>query len=186
MFFLYYLRDTLQLILSPVKGWEDVSGDGFDSVVLLKKGLIPLLAFTALTVFFRLIYNADASLIIVIQQAIVAFLKYFATYYLASFVFTLYLPSCVDGEMSLTKCHTFITYGITLLALVNIIENCIPVELAIVFIMPVYVLYILWRGLRYMSISFNGVGTFILITLFSIILPPYLLQCLFNFVLGQS
>lgn len=184
MFFLYYLRDSLQLILAPVKGWEDVSADGLDDTALLKKGLIPMLAVVALSSLVRLFFDVEASVVGVIQQAIITFIKYFATYYFACLIYTLYLPSCINGEFSLKKCHTFITYGITLLALVNIIENCIPVELAVLYIMPIYVLYILWRGLRYLSVSFDGVGTFLLITILSIIVPPYLLQYLFKVVLS--
>lgn len=183
MFFLYYLRDAFQLVLAPVKGWEDISADSLDDNSLFKRGLLPLLVLTALTSFISLIFDADTSIVGVLQQAIITFLKYFATYYLSCLVFTLYLPSCISGEFSLKKCHTYIVYGITLLALVNIVENCIPVELAVLFIMPVYVLYILWRGLRYMSVSFNGVGTFIFITILSILMPPYLLQHLFEMVL---
>lgn len=184
MFFLYYLRDSLQLVLAPVKGWEDISADSLDDIALLKKGLIPLLVLTALSPLVRLFFDIDVTVISSIQQSIITFFKYFATYYFACLIFTLYLPKCIDGEFSLKKCHTFITYGITLSALVSIIENCIPVELAVLFIMPVYVLYILWRGLRYLSISFEGVGTFILITILSILLPPYCLQYLLGLVLS--
>lgn len=184
MFFLYYLRDALQLVLAPVKGWEDISADGLNDNLLLKQGLLPLLVLTAISSFISLIFEADVSIVGVLQQAIITFMKYFATYYLACLVFTLYLPRCISVEFSLKKCHTFIIYGITLLSLVNIVENCIPVELAVLFIMPIYVLYILWRGLRYMCVSFEGVGTFIFITILSILLPPYMLQYLFEIVLS--
>lgn len=183
MFIFSYLRDMLQLILSPVKGWEDVSADGYDARRLLTKGFIPFVAIVAVTVLIDFVYEPDASAFVIIQQTIICFLKYFATYYLASFVFTLYLPTCIDGELSMKKCHTFILYGLGLVALINLIQNCIPVELAVSFVMPIYALYILWRGLRYMSVSFNGVGTFLLMIIFSIILPPYLIQYLFNMIL---
>ena len=184
MFFLYFLRDSLQLILAPVKGWEDVSADGLNHESLFKKGLIPLLVITALSSYVRLLFDIDASFIGVLQQSIVTFIKYFATYYVASLTFAVYLPSCINGEFSHKKCYTFITYGITLLAIVNIIENCIPVELAVVYIMPVYVMYILWRGLRYLSVSFDGVGQFIFLTVSVIMIPPVLLQYLFSMLLS--
>lgn len=183
MFLLYYLRDMIQLVLAPVKGWEDVSADGFDTRTLLVRGLIPFVSIASLTVFFRMIYVGDVSFVILLQQAIVCFVKYFVTYFLASFVFTLYLPAIVDGELSMVKCHTFIIYGVGLLALCGMIRNFMPVDMALVLVLPVYVLYILWRGLRYMSISFSGVGSFLLITIFSIIVPPYAIQYLFNLLL---
>ncbi len=185
MFILYFLRDMLQLILSPLKGWEDVSADGFDARELLIKGFIPFVAIVALTVPVKYFFVADASIVVLIQQAVVCFIKYFVSYFIAGFVFTLYLPGCIDGEFSMRKCHTFIIYGLGLLALINLIQNCIPVELAISFVMPIYAMYILWRGLRYLSVSFNGVGSFLIMTICAIILPPYLLQYLFNLILPQ-
>lgn len=175
----------IQLILAPKKGWEDVSGDGFDSRVLLTRGLIPFIAIVALSVFAKYFYVADASFVGLLQQSIVCFLKFFAAYFLASFVFTLYLPTMIDGEISLKKCHTYIIYGVGLLALVNFVENIVPVELAIMFLMPVYVLYILWRSLRYMSVSFDGVPRYMVMTLCAIILPPYIIQYLFNLILPR-
>lgn len=182
MFFFYYIRDMIQLILSPVKGWEDISFDGYDSRDLLVKGFIPLIAVTSLSVFMKLIYVADASAVVLLQQAIICFLKYFASYFLANFVFTLYLPLYVDGDFSLKKCCTFIIYGLSLLAFVNLLQNCVPVDLAVLYIMPIYALYILWRGIRYLSVSFNGVGYFLIMTICAVIFPPYLLQYLFNIV----
>lgn len=175
----------LQLVLAPVKGWEDVSADGFESRTLLVRGLIPFIALVSLTVFMRMVYNPDASAVVLLQQAILCFVKFFVTYFLASFAFTFYLPVVVDGELSMKKCHTFIIYGVGLLALCALIRNFMPVDMALVLVMPLYVLYILWRGLHYMSISFNGVGTFLLLVIFAVIVPPYLIQYLFDLVIPK-
>ena len=185
MFFFNYLRDIFQLILAPVKGWEDIAIDDYDSRRLLTKGFIPFIIVASMTVFIKAFYHSDASIVILLQQSIVCFLKYFASYFLAAFVFTLYLPTCIEGELSMQRCLTFVIYGLGLLALINIVKNCIPVELAIVFVMPIYALYILWRGLQYMNISFNGVGIFILLIIFGLLMPPYLLQYLFNLILPE-
>lgn len=175
----------LQLVLAPVKGWEDVEADNFSGRDLLVKGFIPFIVLTSLTVLLRLAYHPDIHIAGALQQMVVCFIKYFVSYYLTVFLFTLYLPTCIEGEISMKKCHTFIVYGVGLLAAVNIIQNCIPVELALSFLMPIYVLYIMWRGLRYMHISFNGIGTFILLVIFALIAPPYALQYLFNFILPK-
>lgn len=183
MLLLYYLRDMLQLVLAPVKGWEDISADGLDARQLLVKGLIPFVAIVSLSVLVRLIYNPDISVIVLLQQVVISFIKYFVTYFIATFAFTLYLPGVTDGELSLTKCHTFIIYGTGLLALCGFIQNLMPVDMALVLVLPIYVFYILWRGLRYLNISFNGVGTFMLITLFAVVVPPYFIQYFFNLIL---
>ncbi|MCM1293171.1 MAG: hypothetical protein NC230_06305 [Bacteroides sp.] len=173
----------LQLILGPRKGWEDIEMDAVAARQLLTKGFIPFIALASATVLIRFFYVDEMSVAVMIQQAIICFLKYFASYYLGCFVFTLYLPTCIDGSLSMGKVNTFLLYGFGLLALINIIQNCIPVELAISFIMPVYALYILWRGIRYLSISFEGIGTFLLLVIFALIVPPYLIQYLFNMII---
>ena len=173
----------LQLILSPLRGWEDVEADGFDSHTLLRRGLIPFLAFTAVTVWAGMLYYHEGSPVAFLEQMSVCFIKYFATYYLAMFFFTLYIPTCIDSQLSLEKCSTFINYGVGLLALINIIENLTPPVLALIYILPIYVIFIMWRGLHYMNVSFNGVVKFILLIIFTIVVPPYLIQYLFNFII---
>ncbi len=186
MFVLYYLRDLCQLILAPLKGWEDIAADCFDPRRLLTHGLLPFLAFTALTVWVRAFYVVEVSVAAFIEQMIVCFIKYFATYFCALFFFTLYLPVCIEGELSISRCHTFIAYGVGLLALIDVLQNCIPVELSLVYVMPVYAVYIMWRALRYLGISFGGVGKFLMLIIFTIVMPPYLLQYLFNLIIPQT
>ena len=74
---LYYLRDMVQLLLSPLKGWEDVETDSFEAKTLLLRGLLPFLAITALTVFVKAFYVADIHWIALIEQAIVCFMKFY-------------------------------------------------------------------------------------------------------------
>lgn len=181
--FWYYLRDMTQLILSPVNGWEDAEADDFDSHQLLTRGLLPFLALTAATVFVGLFYYHEAPISSFIAQSIICFIKYLATYYFAIFFFTLYLPVCIDGELSVNKLNTFVNYGVGMLAFINILTNCLPVDLAFLYILPAYVAFVLWRGLYYLNISFDGVSKFIVLILLAIIAPPYLLQYLFNFII---
>lgn len=175
----------LQLLLSPVKGWEDVSYDGFDARKLFSRGFIPLTAFCALTVFCRWFYHDDASFAVLLQQAVVCFVKYFAGYYLAMFCFSLYIPIVTEGNVSVNKYSTFVIYGLSLLALVNIIQNAVPLDMAVLYLMPLYVFYILWRGIRYLSVAFSGVTNFLGLIFFALIVPPYLIQFIINLVIPQ-
>ena len=183
MDFLLYIRDMIQLILSPRKGWEDVSADGFPPAVLFRSGLMPLIFIAAAAQMLQWAYHPDVAWWIWTERSLVVLLKLVAAYYIASFAFSLYLPTCVDGTYSETKCLTFITYGVGIIALIEFITNCMPMTFPVLYMLPIYALYVLWRGLRYMSVSFTGVGTFILLILFALILPSYLIQALFNLIL---
>lgn len=173
----------IQLILSPKRGWEDVSADGFPPAVLLKSGLLPLAFMAAAAQMLQWAYHPDIAWWIWAERAIVVLLKLIANYYIAYFVFTLYLPTCVDGGFNSTKCNTFIVYGVGMIALISFIINCMPMDFSVLYLLPAYALFVLWRGLHYMSVSFSSVGTFILLIIVAIILPSYLIQALFNIIL---
>lgn len=183
MDFLLYIRDMLQLMLAPKKGWEDVSADAFPPAVLFRSGFLPLVFLAAASQMLQWAYHPDVAWWIWVERSVVVAFRLLAAYYIASFAFTLYLPSCVDGGFNDTKCNTFIVYGVGMIALINFITNCMPMDFSVLYLLPAYALFVLWRGLHYLSISFNSVGTFILLVILSIILPSYLIQALFNLIL---
>lgn len=172
-----------QLILSPRRGWEDIDADDFDARSLLTGGFIPLVVVTAALTLLSIVYHSEASWIGAVEQVIACLVKYIATYYLASFFFSLYIPTCTDGIMSLNKNHTFIIYSLSLLALLNLINNCLPMVPDMMYLLPFYVIFIMWRGLEYMEVKFNGVIKFIVLCVLTIVVVPFLLQFLFNFVI---
>ena len=67
-----YLKYLFQLILSPSRGWEDLSHDGADPDELLRRGLYPLTGITALSEFLQLFYSRYAGFGSVLQAAISA------------------------------------------------------------------------------------------------------------------
>lgn len=182
---LYFLRSILQLILSPVKGWEDVEIDGEPPRSLLVRGVIPVSLLAALTILLPSTTDyTTTSFLIALVQAVGCFLSFFATYYVAVFAFTLYMPQAVTGTAyNPVRCPTLIAYGLGIPALLLSVVHCIPVDLAISFLIPLYTFYILWRGIRYMDVSFSGVPTFILLIIFSLILPPYIFRWFFSLIL---
>lgn len=180
----YFLRSTLQLILSPIKGWEDIEIDGELPRKLFVGGVIPVSALASLTLLLPSATDySTTTFLIALARAFVCFLSFFATYYVALFAFTLYMPQAASGTYNPVRCPTFIAYALGIPALLLAVIHCIPVDLAISFLIPLYTFYILWRGLRYMDVSFTGVPTFIFLILFSLILPPYIFRWVFSIIL---
>ena len=60
---LHFIKHLLQLIISPVNGWEDISHKGTDAKRLATEGLYPLLGITAISTFIRFFYDDDLTLI---------------------------------------------------------------------------------------------------------------------------
>ena len=53
---LEYLKLMMQLLLVPVRGWEDVSSASPDPDEMLRKGLYPLMGVAALSEFVSFFY----------------------------------------------------------------------------------------------------------------------------------
>lgn len=180
---LSFLKYLFQLIISPARGWEDVSHAGTPYDELTSRGLYPLLGVAAISVFVSAFYNHDLTFIRLLQGAIIIFVKFFITYFIAVALFSLAAPKMSDGELNEKKGHTFIIYNIGLLALYNIIENILPIQLSFVQFLPLYSAIIIWKGARYLAIREDSMLQFTLFGIFSIIVPPYLISWIFNSII---
>lgn len=98
--FLNYLLGLIQVILSPRRGWEDASYDGYDPEKLFKNGFMPFILIVALTVFVRAAMHENFEWINLTLQSFICFLKYFLTYFIAHTVLTYYIPGASDVPMS--------------------------------------------------------------------------------------
>lgn len=183
MMFLFYLKGMLQLILAPRKGWEDISYDRYHARDMFRKGFMPLICVCALTVYLRLIYHADASFAVVFEQSAVCFLKYLISYYIAAYAFSIFLPALSDNLPSLSKVHIFLMYSLGLLVILNMAINCIPMDVALLYLLPLYFYYVMWRGIAFLSISFEGAVRYMVLCACALLVPPYLIQFLINYII---
>lgn len=180
---LRFLKNILQLVVNPSRGWEDVSHDAEDPAELCRDGLYPLLAITALSCvggFWKI--DAEPTLVSVIQNAIITFTAYFATMFLATFVMGLTMDKISDKESSPRKNSTVVIYAIAILALINILINVMPLDLAVLKFLPIYVGFILYKSQRYESVAADKTGHYMFLTIFTIIAPPYLMMMLFDVI----
>lgn len=181
--FWIFLRDSLQLIISPKNGWEDIAYDDSDVQRLITGGFIPWLVIASLVSLLGLYYTQSFSVLSVLHSLISTFLVFFIGYYISVALFSFYMPSLTHGDSIESHNNTFLLYNVALLATIGIIRDALPIDLAMLNFFPLYVLYIMWRGARYLKVSRLEQGRFILLSLIGVIVPPYLLQVLFSLIL---
>ncbi len=181
--FFYYLRDALQLLLSPKRGWEDVSYDDFNMKSLLICGFIPWIAIVSCSELIRFAYLENCLWIPLIASVLCTFLKYFISYFIAGFAFSVYVPSITHGAGEEQIDNTVIIYGLGVLALLDLVKNCLPVDLAFLNFYPLYVLYILWRSERYIKVLPGERVGYVLLCLFGVVLQPIMYGILFSFII---
>ncbi len=180
---LRFLRNILQLILNPASGWEDVSYEGTDSDLLAARGMYPLMALAAVTVFVQGIYTPVFELGALLQLALVCFVALLATYYVGVALFDMFVSQFATTEVSTNKSRTIAIYDVSILALIQIIENIVPIDIIILQFLPAFIAIVLWRAKTYLTINKGKEGIFILFAIGSLILPWYVLKMLLTIVL---
>lgn len=179
-----YLKYIFQLILSPANGWEDIEKAGIQPSRIASTGYYPLIAVAAVSVFMQIIYHRHEYFLKLFMNMIVTFAVYFVSYFFATFVLSLFVESMmVDKDRyDEERCQTFALYSLGLLAVVNIIVNCLPVGFAVLFFLPLYVALIQWKGASYMRIKPEKTGLFMILAILGILAPPFVFYFLFSLI----
>lgn len=178
-----YLKSLFQLSLSPARGWEDIAADSVDPRELASHGLYPLIALAAASEFLALIYDSEATIVSTLQQAIATFIIYFVGYFIGAWALSMALPSMAYKTVSERKILTFANYSSGLLTVIAIAANAIHGLVTLIYFLPIYVMIIQWKGMRYLCVDEPETWKFILLMICGLILPPYLLGMLFHLII---
>lgn len=176
---LIFIRNILQLLLAPAKGWEDVSESAVNPQELFRRQVLPLLGMAALSVFVRLVYNSDLQVIWLFVKAMVIFVSFFVSFFLALVVFKSYFHYFCEGDPNERKFTTVIAYCISLLALTEIICNVLPVNLGLQYLLPLAVALVFWKADVYLRVRNDRDMPFALFGLCVVVLPAAIIRSIF-------
>lgn len=181
---LQYLKNLLQLVLSPFRGWEDVSASLASPDSLLRDGYYPLLGVAALSEFVRLFYHGHGGFLTVLELAIALFGSFFVAFFLAKVILTHYLTPFIEGDPNPTKIATFSIYGLGLLLFIEIIENILPTHLTLVKFLPLFVALILYNGSAYLSVKEGTELRFLAVVVLGVVVVPLAIFYLLELVIA--
>lgn len=181
---LEFLKNLIQLILAPTKGWEDVSAAMTSPERLMRDAFFPLLGTAALSEFVRLFYHNNGGFLTVFELAIALFGSYFVSFFICRIILSKYLSNIVEGEVNPIKLSTFIVYGLGLLLIIEIIENVLPTELTLVKFLPLFVALILYRATAYMAVKAGSELKFLLVTALAVIVVPTAIFSLLELIIS--
>lgn len=179
---LTFIKNILQLIISPDNGWEDIKNEADSDRAF--RGMSWTLVVSALACLIQVFYSGGATIAGQLQLAIVVVVAYWATYYVADFALTVWIPRINEGVIEPRNLKLFICYIVTLLSLQQLFTGLLPLRITILDLWPLYVLVIAWRAMKMLEIDTAKTERFLIINVVSFMLPSQLLIWVFkNYVL---
>lgn len=190
-----YLKNIVQLIFSPQKGWEDLADDDYrvdgtrgaiDIRRLYTHCFLPLIAFCSLTAFVHLLYDTVPTFTGGLVAAIVQFFSLFLSYHVAVHIFSWCHPKLVlrDSTPDMRRNAIMVMYCISIVALIFLLQNVIKLgNMALIKFLPFYVMFIIWKGADFVEIPQRNIGSFMFMATAAILGTIYGLRFVFQILL---
>jgi hypothetical protein len=174
---LRFIRNMLQLVLAPAKGWEDVAALNDSPTKLLEKGLYPLFAITAITAFAHGFYGSEPFDIgKQIEIALTQFLALFLGVMFGRATFEALIHHFTGQQTEVSRVSTVVIYSIGLMGLIQIISNLCPIQLTVLMFLPAFVAMVVWQSRIYLSVKTEHGGMFLCFGIAVLILAPIIFK----------
>lgn len=178
---LLYLRQMLQLLLAPAKGWEDLAACPITSREAIRRGLLPLAAAAGATVFFRAIY-VKPDWTAMVTECLEAFMQYMITFYFGTLLMAMIIPRLTDpGKPTAEeRINLFMSFPVGMMAVIGILAHLLPPGFTLINFLPLAVVVVMFSGRDFLGVPADRQGAFTALTIASAILPVYLIEWLFE------
>ena len=167
-----YIRHILQLLLSPARGWEDISGAVQPAEDIQRRGFFPWIAVSGLSEFLRLFYGVHGGFFAVFLSAIAMTATLFVSLYFARLIMDIALPRYVDSKISVAKINVFATYMMGINGLFLIIANALPASMTFTRFLPILSIVVMFKASVYLAIREENLMAFLGIATAAVIIVP--------------
>lgn len=177
-----FFRHLIQLLLSPVRGWEDVSAASINPAELQRRGFYPWLGVTALSEFAPMIYGARGfwpSL----EAAIAVACAMFASLYIGRLFMDASMRKFLGDSVNPTKIDIFVTFLVGVDCLFCIITNAMPASMTFLKLLPLLSVIIIFKSIAYMGVDEERQLNFTALASIGVIVIPLALAALILIIL---
>lgn len=183
---LNYLKNILQLILSPSNAWRDIEREETPVDIITRHGLYPTMAIMLLSVFIKPLYHTgDFDLVKLLQIALVQFVALYIAFFAGKFVIEHNLPSYNEtAENDPVAAGTVAAYGTGLMTIIQLIENIIPVHLAVIQLLPAFAAICVWKSAEYLDLQPRREAPFMILTVIALIGPVIAINIIMSFLIS--
>lgn len=176
-YFLHYIKQLVQLVLSPSRGWEDVSYAVHNPDELQRRGFVPLLAITGLSEFLPLIYSHGKGFVNCLLSGFIICAGLFCSLYVARLFMEMTFGKYVFSKMNPVKLNIYITCLMGINCFYTIISNAVPASMTLLKLLPLLSVNIIFRATAFMGIGEENQLTFTGLSIIAVLLCPAAICC---------
>lgn len=173
----------LRTLLQPIEGWKELRRMSIKPEDLLSGLLYPLLAIVAACKFANMLYFPQTSLSEVVVEAVISFVSYFFGYFLILMVIKLVLPPVTSRVFEEPFGKNFIILSLSTLCLFSILLDILPMFWPILIFLPLWTIYIIFRGIRFFKLPETGLLRFNVIVCLAVVGVPVAIDYLLNLIM---
>lgn len=166
----------MRVMLNPVEGWKAVRRRKVSAEQMQSDCFYPLLAILAACKFVILFYVPNTNISSIIVQAVIAFVSYFFGYFCVIMTMKMVTPKKVGKFFDTNFGKVYVIIAISTLCLFSIFMEILPMLWPILIFLPIWTIYIIIRGLRFIKLPAEGVNKFAVMLCVAIIGIPILID----------
>lgn len=173
----------LQIMFNPVQGWKNLRRSKISIENLQSKLFYPLLSIMAISNFAEFFYSVNVSLSQVLTDSVVSFVSLFFGYFSIPIVLSWLLTKDVTKKFEEEFGKEYILVSLSTLALFKTIINILPMLWPILIFLPIWTLYLMFKGVRFFKFQTQEEMKFFVICGATTIGIPLLIDFTLNAVL---
>lgn len=178
-----FIKNILQLVLSPSSGWEDISVENPDPKYVGQKCMLPLFGLASISVFMQGYYHPELSMAYLIVKMAAIFASFFAGYVVTESIFKMLADSWIGLEADSRKCSIMVIFAYSLMALAMLVCNVLPLTLGLPYLLPLGVGIIIWKSMSYVGVKKEREFNFMSMMVLVVLILPALIRVMFDWVM---
>ena len=173
----------LNIMFNPVEGWKKLRRSKISIEKIQSGCFYPLLAILAICKFSDYFYSVNVTLQNVITQAVISFVSFFFGYFCIQMFLSWFLSKETSDHIEEKFAKEYILVSLSTLVIFTIFIELLPMIWPILIFLPLWTLYIMFKGVRFFHLPSNKEMKFYIITSIVMIGVPMVIEMGLNSIL---
>lgn len=153
------VMSLLKLMATPVQGWKDLKNQKFSSLEAATRCFWPLLILSSITSYIGPFLDVTMTWTDTILKSLGIFMTFLLSNYAILVGAKILLPKSEKKRLDTAFGHVFVMTCLSSLMLAVILWNLLPMLTPLLVFMPIYTIYLVVRGAKYLRISPEALQT---------------------------